>query len=206
MARSFTHDEIRDKYERAAKWYDLAEGIPEVLGLKRLRRELLRKASGDVLEVAVGTGKNLPFYPPDCRITAVDLSPAMLDMARRRAHRLGRTVDFQVQSAETLPFPDESFDTVASSMSLCTFPAPVQALREMARVCRKGGHVLLLEHGRSDREWIGRWQDRRADRHARALGCVWNRDPLVLLEQAGLSPASVRRFFFGILYMIEIAG
>ncbi|MDI3328371.1 MAG: methyltransferase domain-containing protein [Alicyclobacillaceae bacterium] len=204
MARTFTHQEIREKYERMARWYDIGEGIPEVLGLRRLRRALLAGASGDVLEVAVGTGKNLPFYPADCRITAVDLSPSMIETARRRAKRLGRPVDFHVQPAEALTFPDGRFDTVVSSMSLCTFPDPVQALREMARVCRKGGRILLLEHGRSDREWLGRWQDRRADRHAETLGCHWNRRPVELIEKAGLTPVRIRRFFLGIFHMIEI--
>src|SRR5688572_26818323 len=80
---------VRGQFNGLARWYDLVEGVPEVCGLSRLRRELLRRASGRVLEVAVGTGKNLRYYPRGCQITAVDLSPSMLAIARQRARRLG---------------------------------------------------------------------------------------------------------------------
>jgi len=196
-------EEIRDKYDRIAPWYDWMEGLLEVLGVGRLRRGLLARASGKVLEVAAGTGKNLPYYPSGCAITAVDMSPAMLKIARRRAGRLGLNVVFRIMNAERLDFPDRHFDTVASSLSTCTFPDPVSALREMARVCRPDGRILLLEHGRSDRGWLGRWQDRRAPRHAEMLGCRWNREPLDLVQQAGLRLIAHRRLLFGVLHVIE---
>jgi ubiquinone/menaquinone biosynthesis C-methylase UbiE len=107
----------------------------------------LQQASGKVLEVAVGTGKNLNYYPRGCRIIAVDLSREMLNIARNRAAKLAKQVSFLVADAEALPFPDNSFDTVVSSVSTCTFPNPVAALKEIARVCRPEGKVLLLEHG-----------------------------------------------------------
>lgn len=195
--------EIRQKYDKFARWYDLAEGLPELLGVRRLRRRLLKRASGRVLEVAVGTGKNLQYYPPTCRITGTDYSPGMLEIARKRAARLGREVAFLVMDGEGLAFPDRSFDTVVSSLTLCTFPDPATTLREMSRVCRPGGRILLLEHGRSDREWLGRWQDRRSDRHAKRLGCRWNREPLDLVRLAGMTPVAAHRTFFGIFHTIE---
>lgn len=194
---------IRQKYEKFAPWYDLVEGIPEVLGVKKLRQRLLQRASGAVLEIAAGTGKNLCYYPKSCRITAVDFSPAMLQIARRRADRLGLNGRFMVMDAEALAFRDRCFDTVLSSLTLCTFLDPVAALHEMARVCRADGRILLLEHGRSDREWLHRWQDRRADHHAKALGCCWNREPLDLVRQAGLKPIAARRIFLGVFHLIE---
>lgn len=206
MSPEYTAEEIRQKYERFARWYDLAEALPELLGVWALRRRLIRKAVGRVLEVAVGTGKNLPYYAKyakTCRITAIDLSPAMLEQARRRARKLGLEVDFRLGDATALDFPDHSFDTVVSSLSTCTFPDPVAALREMARVCRPEGRILLLEHGRSDREWLARWQDRRAGRHAEIIGCQWNREPLDHVRAAGLEVRSHRRLFFGILHLIE---
>lgn len=102
---------LQQKYDKAARWYDRAESMLDWLGVGRLRRELLQKASGDVLEVAVGTGKNLPHYPGGCTITAIDLSPEMLNVAHRRADRLGLDVDFRVMDAEALDFPDGSFVT-----------------------------------------------------------------------------------------------
>lgn len=204
MPSQFSADEIREKYEKIAPSYDLREGITEILGVGGLRRKLLQRASGKVLEVAAGTGKNFPYYPRDFQITAVDLSSAMLEVARKRAEKRGLGVNVQVQDAEKLLFPDHSFDTVVSTLSLCTFPNPVAVLREMARVCRKDGRILLLEHGRSDREWLGRWQDRKEDRHAEALGCHWNREPLDIVKQAGLRLISVERHFFGIFQVMEL--
>jgi ubiquinone/menaquinone biosynthesis C-methylase UbiE len=155
------------------------------------------------LEVAVGTGKNLQFYPSDCRITALDVSNEMLNVARKRAAKLSTDVCFLLGDAEILPFPDNSFDTVVSSFSTCTFPNSVAALREMRRVCKSEGKVLLLEHGRSDREWIARFQDRTADRLAKQLGCHWNRESLELVRKANLKVNESRRLFFGVFYRIE---
>jgi ubiquinone/menaquinone biosynthesis C-methylase UbiE len=205
MAVKFTSQEISQKYNRFAHWYDWLEGIPDLLGVRRLRRRLLGRASGRVLEVAVGTGKNLQFYPSDYRITALDLSSEMLNVARKRAAKLSMDIPFLLGDAERLPFADESFDTVVSSLSTCTFPNPVAALQEMARVCRTEGKILLLEHGRSDREWLGRWQDRHADQFANPLGCQWNRKSLDLVGRAGLKIKKAQRAFFGIFNQIEAA-
>jgi ubiquinone/menaquinone biosynthesis C-methylase UbiE len=205
MSRTYTFGELRDKYAALAPRYDRIETPAELLGLRRLRREMLRSAAGDVLEVAAGTGMNFPYYPPGCTITAVDLSPAMLDIARERAGRLGMPVTFAVMPAEELAFPDAHFATVVSSLSTCTFPDPLAALREMARVCRPEGRILLLEHGRSRVGWVGRWQDRRAERHAQSSGCWWNREPRQLVEQAGLDIISARRTFFGVYHVIVAA-
>ncbi|MGH7825393.1 MAG: class I SAM-dependent methyltransferase [Candidatus Binatia bacterium] len=203
MAVNLTSREISEKYNRFARWYDWVEGVPELLGLGKLRRELLRHASGSMLEVAVGTGKNFPYYPPGCRITAMDVSSEMLNVARERAATLSIDTSFSLADAESLPFRDHCFDTVVSSLSACTFPNPAGAFREMARVCRTDGKILLLEHGRSDRERLGRWQDRHADKFARPLGCHWNREPLELSRKAGLKVNKARRVFFGIFHEIE---
>jgi ubiquinone/menaquinone biosynthesis C-methylase UbiE len=203
MAVVFASREISAKYDRIARWYDWLEGIPNLLGLSRLRRTLLRGVSGKVLEVAAGTGKNQTYYPRDCRIIALDLSGEMLKVARNRAARLSMPVSFLVADAETLPFPDNSFDTVVSSLSTCTFPDPVAALEEMARVCRSSGKILLLEHGRSDRERLALWQDRHADQFVKPLGCHWNREPLTLIRDAGLKVVRTRRTFFGMFHQIE---
>ena len=203
MPVKLTAEELSQRYDRFAPWYDWAESIPDPLGLTRLRRRLLQHVSGKVLEVAVGTGKNLPYYPRGCRVVTVDLSREMLNTARKRTAKLSMNVSFLLADAELLPFSDASFDTVVSSLSTCTFPDPVAALKEMARVCRPEGKVLLLEHGRSDREWFGRFQDRHADRFAEPLGCHWNREPLELVRQTGLNVYQAKRNFFGIFQQIE---
>lgn len=197
-----TTEEVRQCYNEHASAYAFLEPAAEYLGLRRLRRRLIRRASGDVLEIAVGTGANLRYYPRDCRITAVDVSASMLEIACERANKRELQVDFHVMDAEHLGFPDEHFDTVVSTMALCTFIDPIAALKEMGRVCRPGGRILLLEHGRSSWGRLARWQDRQAQRHAERFACHWNREPLELVQDAGLLPLYARRSFFGMLHEI----
>ena len=203
MPVNFTSRELSEKYDRFAPWYDWVEGVPDLLGVRRLRRRLLRQASGKVLEVAVGTGKNVQYYPRGCRIIGIDVSREMLNMTRKRATKLPINVSFLLADAKTLPFSAKSFDTVVSSLSNCTFPDPMIALREIARVCKPSGRILLLEHGRSNREWLARWQDRHADQFAKPLGCHWNREPLELARKAGLKVVERQRCFFGIFHRIK---
>lgn len=205
MGVNFSSRELSKKYDRFARWYDWVEAVPELLGLRRLRPQMLRRLSGKgrVLEIAVGTGKNLRYYSHDCRIISMDISAEMLIVARKRAAKLSMNVPFLLADAAALPFSDKSFDTVVSSLTICTFPDPVAALREMARVCRPEGRILLLEHGRSNREWLGRWQDRHEDSFAKRLGCHWNREPLQIARLAGLTVLAAARTFFGVFHLIE---
>jgi ubiquinone/menaquinone biosynthesis C-methylase UbiE len=110
------------------------------------RQWVCAQASGEVLEVAVGTGRNLPLYPQGIRLTGVDFSPQMLELARRRANQLGRSVDLRLGDAQALDLPDASFDTVVCTLSLCAIPDQRRAIAEMKRVLRPGGQLLLLDH------------------------------------------------------------
>ena len=129
------HD-LQEKWDRASRWYDLAIVALEVVVFRRLRSRLLKSAVGRVLEVAAGSGLNLVHYPEGLDIIAVDLSPSMLIRARNRGARKAAVMD-----AQHLAFRDGSFDTVVSTLGTCTFPDPVEALREMRRVCRPGGRT-----------------------------------------------------------------
>ena len=202
MAVELTPQELSRRYSRVARWYDRVEGILGLLGVSKFDAGCCSRRAIE-LEVALGTGKNLPHYLHQCCIIAMDLSRETLNIAQKRAAKLSMNVSFLLADAEALPFSDESFDTVVSSLSTCTFPNPVAALKEMARVCRPKGKVLLLEHGRSDREWLGRWQDRHADQFAKPLGCHWNREPLELVGQTGLKVYRAKRNFFGVFQQIE---
>lgn len=106
------------------------------------------RAHGDVLDVAVGTGRNLPFYPSGVRLTGVDLSYEMLNVARQRAESLGMRVELLEGDAHQLPFRDGSFDTVVCALSLCNIPDEHRAIAEMKRVLRTRGRLLLLDHVR----------------------------------------------------------
>ena len=106
----------------------------------------MRQAAGRVLEVGIGTGRNLPCYRPGVHLTGVELSPGMLTRTAARAEALHRTVDLHVADAQQLPFPDASFDTVTATLTLCSIPDDQAAVRQMARVLRPGGQLLLLDH------------------------------------------------------------
>jgi ubiquinone/menaquinone biosynthesis C-methylase UbiE len=107
------------------------------------------RATGDTLEVAIGTGLNLPHYPPDVRLTGVDLSPEMLALAVTRAQEMGRTIGLSEGDAEDLPFADCSFDTVVCTYALCSVRDDGGAISEMHRVLRPGGRLILVDHIRS---------------------------------------------------------
>lgn len=110
------------------------------------RQWICEQATGQVLEVAIGTGLNLPLYPARITLTGIDWSEAMLEQARRRAEQLGRTVDLRVGDAHHLDFADATFDTAVATFSLCAIPDHEQALAEMIRVLRPGGALLLADH------------------------------------------------------------
>jgi ubiquinone/menaquinone biosynthesis C-methylase UbiE len=133
-------------WDKTAPGYDKQIGFFEKIWFAGGREWLGARARGRVLEVAVGTGRSLPHYPADVSVTGIELSPAMLAIARQRAADLGRDVTLREADAEHLPFDDASFDTVACALALCTIPSPVAALGEMRRVLAPGGRLLLLDH------------------------------------------------------------
>ena len=136
-------------YEKEAHKYDRQMRFFEWLLFGGGREWVCSQAEGEVLEIAVGTGRNLPYYPDGVRLTGVELSPAMLEVAHARARELGREIDLRVGDAQALEFPDERFDSVVCTLSLCTIPDDRAAVAEVRRVLRPGGHFLLLEHVRS---------------------------------------------------------
>jgi SAM-dependent methyltransferase len=142
-------ERVRDHYEKRAASYDRVIRLPEALLFAGGRRWACGQAQGEVLELAAGTGRNLPYYRADVRLTAIELSPAMLAVARGRAERLGRPADLRVGDAEALDFPDERFDTVLATLALCSIPDDARAVAEARRVLRPGGRLILLEHVRS---------------------------------------------------------
>ena len=193
------YDDYSSRYDRHIRW------LERIAGLRNMRRELFQQARGEVLDVATGTGANYEFFPPSCNVTGIDLSEQMLEIAKTRADKLGRAVQHQPMNAEQMGYPPESFDTVASALSLCTIPDPVRALQEMSRVCKKDGKILLLEHGPSNWKIIAALQKLLVgDWHVWKYGCHWDREPHQFVEQAGLSIRSHHRRFFGILHAMEV--
>jgi ubiquinone/menaquinone biosynthesis C-methylase UbiE len=171
-----------------------------ILGITR-HRSMFRRATGDVLDVACGTGENFRYLTGADTVTAIDLSPAMVAQARKRS--TGFTVD--MGDAQSMGFEDGAFDTVVSAMSSCTFSDHITAFREMQRVTRPGGTIMLLEHGRSSVGWVARRQDRSGvDKTMECGGCRSNRDVRSEIEAAGLSVVSHTRSHVGMIHRIII--
>ncbi len=143
-------DHRRKAWAKLAPKYDKKIGLFErkVLGEEH-RAWACSQARGVTLEVAIGTGLNLPHYSADISLTGIDLSPEMLTIARDRAADLGRIVELRVADAQALPFGDDSFDTVVCTYSLCNVPDDSIAIHEMKRVMRSGGRLILVDHIRS---------------------------------------------------------
>ena len=139
----------RRVWDKRASRYDRSMGLMEKIFFKGGREWVCSQATGDVLEVAIGTGRNLPFHPAGIRLTGVELSTEMLAIARQRVQELGREIDLRQGDAQALPFADESFDTVVCTLSLCGIPDDRKAVAEMRRVLRPGGRLLLLDHVRA---------------------------------------------------------
>jgi ubiquinone/menaquinone biosynthesis C-methylase UbiE len=139
-----------DRYQRIAAVYDLLDYAFEQGRYRHLRPQLFEGLSGRLLDAGVGTGRNIPYYPPDASVVGIDLSPAMLARAGRRAQRVGREVDLHLMDVTRLDLPDQSFDAAVASFLFCVLPNEVQvpALREIARVLKPGGRLRLLEYVR----------------------------------------------------------
>jgi ubiquinone/menaquinone biosynthesis C-methylase UbiE len=160
----------------------------------KLRKKLLEPAQGRVLEIGVGTGLNLPHYPPVDELVAADPSEPMLRRARRRAAKTGRDVTFVEAPAEQLPFEDDSFDTVVSMLVLCTVENQQRALQEIRRVLRPNGPFLFSEHVRSEDPKRARWQDRLEPIWGVvANGCHPNRHTLDAIREAGFDISGVEQ-------------
>jgi ubiquinone/menaquinone biosynthesis C-methylase UbiE len=192
-------ERIKHLYDREADRYDRGIVWSERWLFHDGRQWVCAQAQGDVLEIAVGTGRNLPYYPPEVRLAGIELSPAMLAIAQRRAEELGRQVDMQVGNAQALAFPDRSFDTVVCTLALCTIPDPSLAVKEAARVLRPGGHLLLLEHVRSPALPV-----RVVERLLEPLAVRWAadhllREPLTYVMAAGLQVKRLERSRWGIV-------
>ena len=136
----------RRYWDRQAKTYDREMRFFDRVLFGDTRSWICHQATGDVLEVAIGTGLNLEHYPPDVRLTGTELSQEMLAIARRRANDLDRHVELRVVDAEALEMPSATFDTVVCTFSLCAIPDHRKALAEMTRVLRPGGVLLLADH------------------------------------------------------------
>jgi ubiquinone/menaquinone biosynthesis C-methylase UbiE len=176
----------RNRYDRIAFLYDLMDAPLEHLRFASWRPMIRdRIKGGRALEVGVGTGKNMEYYPDGIEITAFDLSPRMLKRAQKRAGRLGLNVSLLEMDTQSLAFPDNFFDTVFATFVFCSVPDPVQGFRELHRVCKPRGKLLLLEHVRPGNELFGKLFDAFNPLFVRMMGANINRRTSENIKKAG---------------------
>jgi ubiquinone/menaquinone biosynthesis C-methylase UbiE len=164
----------------------------------RLRAAAIPQARGDVLEIGIGSGLNLPFYTSEVkRVYGVDPSLELQQMARKRAATRPINVEFLSQSAEEpLPLPNESVDTIVMTWTLCSIPNAPKALEQMKRVLKPGGHLIFVEHGRAPDHGVAVWQDRLTPAWKRiGGGCHLNRKVDELITKAGFQITDLRTFY-----------
>jgi ubiquinone/menaquinone biosynthesis C-methylase UbiE len=196
-------ERLRRLQDREAHRYDRRIAFVERLLFEGGRAWVCGRARGQVLEVAAGTARNLPFYPAEVVLTGVELSEQMLAIGRRRAQELGRDADLRLGDAQALDFDDGAFDTVVCTLGLCTIPDPRRALAEARRVLRPGGRILLLEHVRSPLLPVRLLQHLLEPLSLHLAADHLMREPLVDLSAEGFEIETVERSKWGLVERVS---
>ncbi|BCJ88359.1 class I SAM-dependent methyltransferase [Effusibacillus dendaii] len=186
------------------KLYDTLMNPLEERAFRAIRKNLIEKARGHVLEIGSGTGFNFPFYQQAEQVVAIEPEPLMRQQSIQRAAEAHVPIEVLAAGAEKLPFRDDSFDTVVGTLVLCTIPDPLLTLKEIRRVCKPQGQVLFFEHVRLDHAVLGRLQDWLTPVWKRLCdNCHLNRQTLELIRQSGLKVVSVEKHLKDIFLVIE---
>jgi ubiquinone/menaquinone biosynthesis C-methylase UbiE len=188
-------------YDRDPAGYHRGSVVTERL-LARWRQKVGETVTGRLLDIGFGTGLSLPHYPPSIAVVGVDASMGMLRFARHEASERGRAVQLVQVDAEHLAFPDQSFDSVAFNLCLCTIPNPARALQEALRVARSGAPMVFLEHVRSHLLPIALLQDTFSPVLVALEQDHVNRRTAETVRQAGVEVISIDRWLLGFFNLI----
>lgn len=178
-------EKTKKKYDRVSYFYDFTKRMMNS-SLTKHRKKLLSNIKGEVLEVGVGTGVNIPFYNNTARVTGIDLSPKMLFKAIKKAKIAKRNYSLLVMDAENLKFKDKTFDYIVCTCVLCSIPNPVKALEEMRRVLKPDGQILMLEHMLSKNPLIAFFENTLNPLTKGLFGININRDTIKNIQKSGL--------------------
>ncbi len=195
---------IKKKYNRVSRIYDVLQKPMDKMVFKNVRHEIMDALTGRVLEVGVGTGKNIKHYPDNLDITAIDISEKMLVKARKKAVKWNKKVRLELMDAQKMSFDDGSFDCVFATCVLCSIPDPVKGLEEIKRVCKQGGKIILIEHVRSEQKIIGLLMDLFNPMVAAFCGTNINRKTLDNIKEVGFYNVKVEEIWKDIVKKITI--
>lgn len=187
-----------------ARFYDKVMWPLEKGKLQQVRKEVISKAKGRVLEVGAGTGINFAYYPEEVQLDAIEPDPAMRDKSLHRLAELNREVRLHDAGAEQLPFRDNTFDTVIATLVFCTIPDPEQALRELYRVSKPGAEIYFLEHVEMSQKWAARMQRQLTPLWKRLCdGCHLDRHTEELVRQSDWEVKKASSFYNGLFLVME---
>ncbi|WP_316570178.1 class I SAM-dependent methyltransferase [Neobacillus sp. YIM B06451] len=187
-------------FDKQVKRY--AKPLKENSSEYRLRKNLLGSANGDILELSVGAGTNFIFYPKNAKITAVDFSPSMIGHARLKASQERLNVEFITANVEEADLEAGQYDTVISTLSLCSYPNPEKVLERMAHWVRPDGQILLMEHGISTNPVYAWLQNKANPFLLKKFGCNHNRDIVKLVEASPVRVKKAESFWLNSLHLI----
>ena len=197
-------EKIRKRYDRASKFYDIFEQPMEMMSLKKWRSEVVKDLKGKVLEVGVGTGKNIPYYPDNIEATAIDFSEKMLEKARKKAERFNKNINLIHMDAQNMDFPDNTFDRVFTTCVFCSVPDPIKGLKEIRRVCKPDGKIIMIEHVRSEKKVLGLIMDILNPLTVNLYGANINRKTVENIKMAGFTEVEVTNLTGDIVKKIVI--
>lgn len=186
------------------KIYDAAMKPLEATRFKKIRTELIRNAKGNVLEIGSGTGINFPYYQQAKLVAAVEPNPQMSRRAAKRGRHAHVPITLYEATAENLPFADNTFDTVISTLVFCTIPDPLHALKEIQRVGKPGATFLFFEHVRMEQPILAKTQDLLNPFWEKICdGCQLNRNTLTLISDSGIYINEVESLYSGLFLSIK---
>jgi len=197
--------DVKITYDRIASMYDFLDTIPERLFYRSWRRQLWSPlTAGRILEIGVGTGKNISFYPAGAQVTAVDISPRMLEKATEKAAaRQDVSIELNTMSVHQLSFEDGTFDAVAGSFVFTVLDDPLAGLQEIKRVCRSGGMLHLLEFTQSDNRLVALVLDLLTPLNRAIYQARMNRDIVGLVRRSGFQVVATEAVGDGIVRCIR---
>lgn len=187
------------------RWYDFFMGPLERRKFKTVRQDLLKGATGKVLELGSGTGVNFPIYKNADHVIAIEPSQQMIDQSLSKLHLAVVPIEMVNTRAERLPFEDNTFDTVVATLVFCTIPNVEEAMKELKRVCKPNGKILLFEHVKMENTLLGRMQEGLTPLWKKICdGCCLNRDTLKAFTSEGLKVERVEKFYKDLFIVAEL--